>query len=197
MGKSKLETRAIRAQFTDESIRVYQAFSSSIAIPALQNQKLGDGFKMDRMTWIKPSFCWMLYRSNFASSLNQEHILAVDIKRSGLDWALANSVLSSHSPDVHSHTSWARLLKSAPVRVQWDPERNIKLERVEGVRAIQIGLSGVAVQRYVDDWVIRIHDVTNLAARARYGEVSDLQQLGIYERSYPLDPRLAEKVSAT
>lgn len=51
----------------------------------VKNNKFGQKFKMDRMTWIKPSFLWMMYRSGWATKKDQERILAIDIKREGFN----------------------------------------------------------------------------------------------------------------
>ena len=55
--------RQIRAIFDEDTITVYQAYSKKIALPAVKNQKFVPPFKMERMTWIKPSFLWMMYLS--------------------------------------------------------------------------------------------------------------------------------------
>lgn len=54
--------RQIRASYDDKTITVYQAYSAAIAIPAVRDQKLcaSPDFKLGRMTWIKPSWCWMM-----------------------------------------------------------------------------------------------------------------------------------------
>lgn len=46
------------------------------------------------MTWIKPSFLWMMYRCGWGTKEGQETVLAVDISRRGFDWALKHSCLS-------------------------------------------------------------------------------------------------------
>lgn len=55
--------RQIRALYDQEAITVYQAYSSVIAEPAVREQKLSASpeFKPTRMTWVKPSWCWMMY----------------------------------------------------------------------------------------------------------------------------------------
>ena len=58
----------------------------------------------------------------------------------------------------------ATLEADSPVRVQWDPERDLRLAPLP-YRAIQIGLSGEAVERYVTQWIRSIEDVTALAHR--------------------------------
>ena len=61
--QSKIPYRQIRASYDDATITVYQAYSAAIAIPAVQNQKLdaSPDFLFFRRTWIKPSWCWMMY----------------------------------------------------------------------------------------------------------------------------------------
>lgn len=181
----------IRAIFDDRTIRVYQAYRADIAKPALAAGRFVPPFKMDRMTWIKPSFNWMMYRSGFASKPGQEFVLGIDITREGFEWALAHSARSSFMPNIHaSYEAWKADVDSKPVRVQWDPERDWKLESLQGVRAIQIGFSGEAVERYVRDWIVRIEDVTPMAHLAASAATSSALPCSL-ERSYPLPSGLA------
>lgn len=80
---------------------------------------------------------------------------------------------------------WRRLLKSSPVRVQWDPERDLH-HRPLAQRAIQIGLSGPAVHHYVDDWLV---DLTPLAHKigglVRTRDLDTARRLLPDERPYP------------
>jgi len=180
----------IRAIFDDKTIRVYQAYRPEIAEPALAAGRFVPPFKMGRMTWIKPSFNWMMYRSGHASKEGQEFVLGIDITREGFEWALANAARSSFMPGVHaSHEAWKAEVESRPVRVQWDPERDWKLEPLQGVRAIQIGLSGQAVERYVRDWIVRIEDVTPIARVAASAATSSALPCSL-ERPYPLPSEL-------
>ena len=57
---------------------------------------------------------------------------------------------------------WIRRKNSSPVRIQWDPERNLHLEPLP-YRSIQIGLSIEAVHRYVSQWIRKITDITHIA----------------------------------
>ncbi|KAL8979421.1 MAG: hypothetical protein Q9205_005243 [Flavoplaca limonia] len=52
--------------------------------------------------------------------------------------------------------------KAKPVRVQWDPERSVRLEMLP-YRSTQIGVSGVARTRWVEEWIESIEDVTAMA----------------------------------
>lgn len=155
--------RQIRAVYDDTTIRVYQAYSDVIADSALAlGTFVSPPFKMERMTWIKPSFLWMMYRAGWGlKEPGQSRILAIDITREGFEWALAHSCLS-HAEASMSKEEWEQLKNSAPVRIQWDPERDLLLQPVP-YRSIQIGLSKEAVKLYVNQWIRRITDVTPLA----------------------------------
>ncbi|CAI7591992.1 unnamed protein product [Penicillium glandicola] len=152
--------RAIRAKQTQTTITVYQAYSAEIAEPALQAQTFVSPFSRERMTWIKPSFLWMAYRSGWATKARQERVLAIEITQAGFEWALWHSCLSHYTADETSQEEWQKKMRDSPVRVQWDPERDLLMRSLD-YRSIQIGLSGEAVGRYVDEWIVSITDVTD------------------------------------
>jgi len=156
-----MNEHTIRAVYDKYTITVYQAFNKIIAKSAVDNQTfVAPPFKMDRMTWIKPSFLWMMYRSGWATKENQEHILSIKIKRSGFEWALKNSCLSHFDARKHiSYEDWQEAMRKSPVRIQWDPEKDIFLQPLN-YRSLQIGLSGIAIEKYISDWIISIEDIT-------------------------------------
>ncbi len=185
-----MKERVIRATYDEETITVYQAYRKGIAIPAIIEQRFVPPFKMDRMTWIKPSFLWIMYRSGWASKKGQEHILAIKIKREGWEWALKNSCLSHFDSSVHtSHDSWKESVTNSPVRIQWDPERDINLEKLD-YRSIQVGLSGEAVTRYVNLWIVGIEDVSEKCREIHSliltKKTEQAQQLLPVEMLYPI-----------
>ena len=61
--------RQIRAHWDKETVTVYQAFSSTIADAAVAAQRLSASpeFETGRFTWIKPSWCWMMFVDGRAS----------------------------------------------------------------------------------------------------------------------------------
>ena len=83
--------RQVRAVFDSDSITVYQAYCHEIADAALAEGTFVAPFRMNRMTWIKPSFLWMMYRCGWASKPGQERVLAIRMNRSGFEAALAES----------------------------------------------------------------------------------------------------------
>ncbi|OAV48902.1 hypothetical protein A6U98_11610 [Rhizobium sp. WYCCWR10014] len=151
----------IRAAYDEQTIRVYQAYSDQIADAALREGTFASPpFKIDRMTWIKPSFLWMMYRAGWGlKDAGQARILAIDISREGFEWALRNSCLS-HPDESMSKDEWLRVKEATPVRIQWDPDRDLQLQP-QTYRAIQIGLSKQAVELYVRQWIERITDITS------------------------------------
>ena len=189
----------VRARYTERTVRVYQAYRPEIAVPALSAGRFVSPFKVSRMTWIKPSFNWMMYRSCYGTKLGQEVVLGIDIRREGFDWALENAALTRFTPTVHSvRDSWLRLLAEKPVRVQWDPERDAYLNVVNGVRTIQIGLAPEAVNLYVHDWIVRIEDVTDTARRIRDNISSGIKLLNLpsdLEVVYPVTSDVRRNLS--
>ena len=191
----------IRAALTENTVRVYQAYRHEIANAALNAGTFVPPFSMSRMTWIKPSFNWMMYRCGFARKVGQEVVLGIDITRAGFEWALEHAVLSHYDASIHpSHDEWKSSLPDAPVRIQWDPERDWRLNILKGVRSIQIGLSGDAVSRYVNEWIVRLENVTPVAhgiADAVNGDVVPDDLPDKLEQPYPLSPTLRQKLART
>jgi hypothetical protein len=155
--------RQIRAAYTETAIRVYQAYPDAIADAALKHGTfVSPPFSMNRMTWIKPSFLWMMYRAGWGhKDVGQRRILAIDITQDGFNWALAHSC-PSERPHGLDDQGWQKLKDASPVRIQWDPERDFHFAPLLH-RTIQIGLGGEAVRLYVRDWIKAITDVTEFA----------------------------------
>jgi hypothetical protein len=190
--------RQVRAAFTDRTVTVYQAYSLEIADPAVAAGTFVPPFRLGRMTWIKPSFLWMMYRSGWGTKPGQERVLAVDITRDGFEWALANAALSSYEPGIYpSHDDWAKRKKNSPARIQWDPERSLALAPLPW-RSIQIGLSGEAAVRYVREWITGITDVTATAHQIhdlmRTGDHSTARVLLPDERPYDLPVHIGSRI---
>ena len=90
--------------FDDATIVVYQAYSPAIADAALTAGTFVAPFKRDRMTWVKPSFLWMMYRCGWATKPGQERVLAVRLSRAGFEEALAAACLSHFDRAVFTTT---------------------------------------------------------------------------------------------
>jgi hypothetical protein len=193
--------RQVRALFNEKTIRVYQAYGHEIADKALQSQTFISPFKLDRMTWIKPSYLWMMYRSGWGMKSGQERILAIEISRIGFEWALANSCLTHYDPLVYSSLEeWSQMKAISPVRIQFDPDRTVNMEPLSQ-RAIQIGLSGEAVQHYVKKWITKITDITNFSKNLHKlilsGNTDAYFSMVPREEIYPLDWNISKRLGIT
>jgi len=150
------------------------------------------------MTWIKPSFLWLMERSNWGQKAGQEQILAVRIRREGWDAALAQGVLTSYEPRAHrDQRAWQAQFDQALVHVQWDPERSIRGAGLP-YDSIQVGLSRHVIRRYVDEWTVGIGDYTPLvrkiAGLIKAGQVAQARKLLPPERVYPVDPEVGRRL---
>ena len=156
MEASNLNVQVFEGEYDNEGVYIYQAYCNDIADWAIENQRLGGPlFNASRMTWIKPSFAWVLYRSGYAQKHNQERILKIKI----------------------SHHVIAQILKQCSCKhggggsfgiIQWDPARDIltvensEPRKMQSKRAIQIGIKGHLSELYVSS-ILSIQDVTTLA----------------------------------
>src|ERR1044071_9317600 len=93
--------RHVLAHYDDDSVVVYQAYRPAIGHFAAANQYFGGEFSLARMSWIKPNFLWMMYRSGWGTKEGQEITLAVRLRRSAFDEILQQAVHSSFTPDVY------------------------------------------------------------------------------------------------
>lgn len=193
------KVREIRASYNDNMIVVYQAFNKVLATDVVESQSFNTPlFKQNRMTWIKPSFLWMMYRSGWATKINQECVLQIQISRIGFEWALENSCLSHFDKRIYKNKNeWKGALANSFIRIQWDPERDIYFKPLPN-RAIQIGLSGEAVRKYINEWIISVHDITDDCmvlhdlVKANYStKVADMLPK---ETEYPLNQILTKAI---
>lgn len=152
-------------EWDEEGVYFYQAFNDGIADYALENQKFGGPYFNDtRMTWIKPSFGWMLYRSGYGLKHGQNRVLKIKLSHETVAFILSNCTC----PEAGWHGK--RTEPCPDGRIQWDPARDIyhsekkKPRKMINKRAIQIGLAR-SLSEFYNDNIISIEEVTNLANR--------------------------------
>lgn len=183
-----MTSREVLADYDDEGVWVYQAFRPATVAAAVEKGTFGKGFGLDRMTWIKPSFGWMLHRSGYATAKRQEAIARIKVRRAGFDEILAAGVLTSYQPEAHGTAdAWDRALGGTEVHVQWDPDRALDGRPLDR-RAIQLGLRGALVRRYVDELIVTVEDATALARAVHRAVVAGAAlPAAPTERVYPVD----------
>ncbi|MEN8221492.1 MAG: DUF4291 domain-containing protein [Pseudomonadota bacterium] len=173
----------ILANYDDDTIIVYQAYRLSIGNFALKNGYFGGYFKYTRMSWIKPNFLWMMYRSGWGIKEDQEIILAIRLRREFFDELLSLAVPSSYSNRMkETQGSWKEKIKTSSVRLQWDPDHNPIGNKVER-RAIQLGLRDNALESYGKKEAIEIINMSDFVAEQRENK-KDLSLLIPRERVY-------------
>lgn len=151
----------IMAQYDNEKIIVYQSYRKEIGEFAVKNQYFGGAFSLERMTWIKPNFLWMMYRNGWGIKEDQESVLAIHLKMNVFIKYLKDAVYSSYNDRLGiSREEWQDQVKESSARLQWDPDHDPvggKLER----RAIQIGLRNDFIKTFAKDDIILIEDISS------------------------------------
>jgi hypothetical protein len=188
----------IRADYDRGTVVIYQAYSPAIVDAALAAGRFVPPFSFHRMTWVKPSFLWLMHRSNWGQKSGQERVLAVRMKRTGWEKALSLAVLTSFEPGVFASPDvWAGQFAAARVHLQWDPERSLRGAGLP-YYSIQVGLGREVIREYVEEWVVAIEDYT-----ARVRKMYDLLHSGNGdkarrhlppERVYPVGGELARRL---
>jgi len=108
---SRGEVQMFHGAWDAEGVYFYQAFRSGIADWALQHGHLGGpAWNPKRMTWIKPSFAWMLYRSGYGRKPGQERVLRIKLPHAAVAELLSRCklVFTSLSGDESTSASSTR-----------------------------------------------------------------------------------------
>lgn len=187
----------IMAQYDNEKIVVYQSYRKEIGEFAISNQYFGGDSSLERMTWIKPNFLWMMYRNGWGTKEGQECVLAIHLKMEAFKKYLQNAVYSSYHEDLGvSEEVWKNEIKESSVRLQWDPDHDPfgnKLDR----RAIQIGLRNNFIHSFAKDDIFMIEDISGFVQEQYQFVLNDhLEELMIPDEK-PLifeDPNLNKKL---
>ncbi len=188
--------KVILAQYDAEEVVIYQAFNEVTAEHAVRHQRLGGPrYSLDRMSWIKPNFLWMMYRCGWLQKDDEQaRVLAIWVARSFFDELLESAVASSWGASgLSSKEAWQRALKGSEVRLQWDPDHHpsgAKLAR----RAIQLGLRGGVLRRFVNEATRSIEDISDLVQREREHR-QDLARLRVpREHVYDVESDIAVRL---
>jgi hypothetical protein len=188
------EGRHILAQYDESSIIVYQAYRASIASYAIATKTFGRDFSYERMSWIKPNFLWMMYRSGWGTKEGQEVVLALRLRRPFFDRLLSLAIPSSFIADLYSsRDAWREALASSEVRLQWDPDHDPE-GRPLLRRALQLGLRGGILEDFGKSELLEVIDMTEFVAgqRLRLSSAGFADLMTPSERIYiPAGPAIA------
>ena len=90
---------------------------------------------------------------------------------------------------------WRKSLDKARIRVQWDPERDIKNNRLEE-KSIQVGITAALSEQYSKKWITKIEDCTNLTHQMRtlvyQGKYREAEKLLPILSEYPVNEKIAK-----
>ncbi|XLE12928.1 DUF4291 family protein [Deinococcus altitudinis] len=113
------------AQYDAETVVVYQAYRPAIGHFAAAHGRFGGKYSFGRMSWIKPNFLWMMFRSGWGTKPDQEVTLALRLRRNGFKQMLENAVASSFGASGYrTQEEWKAALERSDVRLQWDPDHD-------------------------------------------------------------------------
>jgi len=103
----------------------------------------------------------MMYRCDWGrKDERQTTILRIRMKISAFRAILENSALSYYSKaKIQTPEEWRAAMERFPNRIQWDPDRDAKLNRLEW-RAIQIGIAPEFIRTYVES-ILKVEDITD------------------------------------
>jgi hypothetical protein len=162
------EGQHILAHYDETSIIVYQAYRHSMGKYAAEHGRFGGpDFSFSRMSWIKPNFLWMMYRSGWGTKEGQEVTLALRLRREFFDQIMEQAVLSSYDTTYPgSRDEWADAVSKSDVRLQWDPDHSptgAKLAR----RAVQHGLRGKTLEAFAGPELLEVIDISDFVESQR------------------------------
>ena len=160
--------RQVRAQFRADTITVYQAYSAADRRAGGGRRPFRGSVQTSRMTWIKPVFLWMMYRCGWGRNPARRRVLGVEITRDRLRVG-ADARLSEPLRPSPTHPDRARGAGSSPpvpCESSGTPTRSLHLQPLRH-RSLQVGLSATAVDRYVDEWIVNVADLTPSVTKIR------------------------------
>ena len=191
------EGRHILAQYDDETVVVYQAYRPAIGRFAAEHGAFGGEFSYSRMSWVKPNFLWMMYRSGWGTKEGQEVTLALRVRRVFFDALLAAAVPSSWDREQFATAEdWAHAVGRSLVRLQWDPDHHPSGARLDR-RALQLGLRGEVLEAFGRRELVEVIDLSDFVAeqRARLSSGGVAAIVTPRERVYrPADPEVASRL---
>ncbi|MDP9605243.1 UNVERIFIED_ORG: hypothetical protein J2W38_005056 [Variovorax paradoxus] len=170
--------RHILAHHDEASVIVYQAYRPAIGEYAIRHGRLdGPDFSLSRMSWIKPNFLWMMYRSGWGTKEGQEVTLGLRLRRAFFERVVREAVPSTFDAASYpSREAWQEAVERSEVRLQWDPDHSPKGGKLER-RAIQLGLRGRTLAAFAHEELLEVIDMRAFVAAQRLLAQDDSPEL--------------------
>jgi hypothetical protein len=158
----------ILAHYDEASVVVYQAYRPSIGRFAIEHGYFGGpDFSLSRMSWVKPNFLWMMYRSGWGTKDGQEITLGLRVRRAFFDSLLEAAVPSTFDANRFANReAWQAAVAGSEVRLQWDPDHSPNGARLAR-RAVQLGLRGETLAAFARKELLEVIDFTDFVTAQR------------------------------
>ena len=179
--------RHILAHRDAQSVIVYQAYRPAIGEYAIRHGRLdGPDFSLSRMSWIKPNFLWMMYRSGWGTKEGQQVTLGLRLRRAFFERVVREAVPSTFdSANYPSREAWQAAVERSEVRLQWDPDHAPSGNELER-RAIQLGLRGRTLAAFAKEELLEVIDMRAFVEAQRPMAQDDNSELQL-PVEHPLD----------
>ena len=188
--------RHLLATFDNDQVVVWQAHSGDVARRALAAGRFGGpGWSTDRLSRMRLSLPSLLDRCDWGRRPGRERILAVTLRRQGLDAMLRQAAHGAYEPGVYaSPASWRLATRYANVMIGWYPDRDpggAELARA----TLRLGLRDAALARFTEEWVVGVEDWTGWVREHRDARRRELPVPRV--RPYPLQQGELERLVGT
>ena len=97
---------------------VYQSLPREIAEAAVQQQRFVSPFNFHRLSWIKPSFLWMMHRSNWGRL--DDCVLEICVKKEAILEFLAQSISSKYESSGVKKREWDEFMQHFSEWERWN-----------------------------------------------------------------------------
>jgi hypothetical protein len=178
--------RHVLATFGDDTVVVWQAHGHAVADWALEHGRFGgEGWKLDRVTRMRTSLPSLLERCEWGQRPGRERVLAVHLTRAGFDAMLHQAVHAEYEPAVYpTRRSWHLATRYALVSVAWFPDLDARGRGLQR-QTMRIGLRGLALRTWSEQWVVGVEDWTDTVRGWRATPSADTPVPVV--RTYPVD----------
>jgi hypothetical protein len=138
----------------------FVAFPCNLLVFEKDSVYFGDDVKLDRMTWLKTSLLWTVWRSDFATKEGMDRLLQIAMPHSYLDYLVGSAVST-----LENKESDEVIYQKDPDRVarfSRDPDHVLPFRFRRAGSTVHFGLkSNALLELFVDLSRGRISDITN------------------------------------
>ncbi len=161
--------RHLLAAFDARTVTVFAAHDRAIGAYAVAEQRFGGpAWADDRTTRFRLSLPRVMARSERGERAGKQAILGMTIRREHFDRLLRQAIHWREFPDgvFATRSQWRLAVRYAQVVVDWAPDcgpDGADLDRLTP----RFGIHAPLLRTFATEWIVRIHDLSALAAQWR------------------------------